>query len=147
MHFLREKNVAVWYKCNVKSAKYKYSTIMSVLKSPTKFWKLKDKSTWRCGGKSVGGIWQQCSLSSNETTCIGTDWYLFLLAAKVLARRCWVKKNQSWALALYFQVRSPLSVHFISMDRYLSSAHLANFKVRSSLNRSKNQWFALGKER
>ena len=55
---------------------------------------------------------------------------------------------QSWALALYFQVRSPLSAHLISMDRYRSSAHLVNFQVRSSLNRSqKNQWFALGKER
>ena len=55
---------------------------------------------------------------------------------------------QSWALALYFQVRSPLSAHFISMDRYRYSAHLAIFQVRSSLNRSqKNQWFALGKER
>ena len=41
-----------------------------------------------------------------------------------------------------------LSVHFISMDHYRSSAHLANFQVRSLLNRSqKNQWFALGKER
>jgi len=41
-----------------------------------------------------------------------------------------------------------LSAHFISMDRYCSSAHLANFQVRSSLNRSqKNQWFALGNER
>ena len=41
-----------------------------------------------------------------------------------------------------------LSAHFISMDHYRSSAHLANFQVRSSLNRSqKNQWFALGKER
>ena len=56
--------------------------------------------------------------------------------------------GQSWALALYLQVRSPLSAHFISMDRYRSSAHLANFQVRSSLNRSKkNQWFALRKER
>ena len=52
---------------------------------------------------------------------------------------------QSWALALYFQVRSPLSDYFISMDRYRSSAHFANFQVRSLLNRSKkNQWFALG---
>jgi len=41
-----------------------------------------------------------------------------------------------------------LSAHFISMDRYRSSAHLANFQVRSSLYRSKKkQWFALGKER
>ena len=41
-----------------------------------------------------------------------------------------------------------LSAHFISMDRYRTSAHLANFQVRSSLYRSrKNQWFALGKER
>ena len=56
--------------------------------------------------------------------------------------------SQSWALALYFQVRSALSAHFISMDRYRSSAHLANFQVCSSLYRSqKNQWFALGKER
>ena len=55
---------------------------------------------------------------------------------------------QSWALALYLQVRSPLSAHFISMDRYRSSAHLANFQVRSSLYRSKKkQWFAVGKER
>ena len=44
--------------------------------------------------------------------------------------------KQTWALALYFQVRSPLSALFISMDRYRSSAHLANFQVRSSLNRS-----------
>ena len=55
---------------------------------------------------------------------------------------------ETWQLALYFQVRSPLSAHFISMDRYRSSAHFANFQVRSSLYRSrKNQWFALGKER
>ena len=40
-----------------------------------------------------------------------------------------------------------LSAHFISMDRYRSSAHLPNFQVRSLLHRShKNQWFALGKE-
>jgi len=45
--------------------------------------------------------------------------------------------SQTWALALYFQVCSPLSAHFISMDRYRSSAHFANFQVRSSLNRSK----------
>ena len=45
--------------------------------------------------------------------------------------------QQSWALALYFQVCSPLSNHFISMDRYCSSAHLTNFQVRSSFNRSK----------
>ena len=44
---------------------------------------------------------------------------------------------QSWALALYFQVRSPLSAHFLSMDRYHSIAHFADFQVRSSLNRSK----------
>ena len=36
----------------------------------------------------------------------------------------------------------------ISMDRYRSSAHFANFQVRSLLNRSqKDQWFALIKER
>ena len=41
-----------------------------------------------------------------------------------------------------------LSAHFISMDRYRSSAHFANFQVRSLLNRSrKNQWFALGKRK
>jgi len=52
-------------------------------------------------------------------------------------------KDQSWALALYFQVRSPLSAHFISMDCYRSSAHFANFQVRSSLNcLQKDQWFA-----
>ena len=55
---------------------------------------------------------------------------------------------QSWELALYFQVPSSLSAHFISMDRYRSSAHLANFQVHSSLYRSqKKQWLALGKER
>jgi len=41
-----------------------------------------------------------------------------------------------------------LSAHFLSMDRYRSIAHFADFQVCSSLNRSKkNQWFALGKER
>ena len=45
--------------------------------------------------------------------------------------------NQSWALALYFQVRSPLCAHFLTKDRYRSSAHFADFQVRSSLNRSK----------
>ena len=38
-------------------------------------------------------------------------------------------KTQTWALALYFQVRSPLSAHFLSMDRYRSIAHFANFQV------------------
>ena len=32
-----------------------------------------------------------------------------------------------------------LSAHFISMDCYRSSAHLAIFQVRSSLNRSKKK--------
>ena len=36
-------------------------------------------------------------------------------------------EKESWALALYIQVRSPLSAHLISMDRYRSSAHMANF--------------------
>ena len=37
-----------------------------------------------------------------------------------------------------------LSARFISMDRYRSIAHFADFQVRSSLNRSqKDQWFAL----
>jgi len=45
--------------------------------------------------------------------------------------------RQTWALALYFQVCSPLSAHFLSMDRYRSIAHFADFQVRSSLNRSK----------
>ena len=41
-----------------------------------------------------------------------------------------------------------LSAHFISMDRYRSIAHFANFQVRSLLNRSQiNQWFPLEKER
>ena len=48
-----------------------------------------------------------------------------------------VKKYQTWALALYFQVRPPLSAHFLSMDRYRSSAHFADLQVRSSLNCSK----------
>ena len=55
--------------------------------------------------------------------------------------------SQSWALALFFQVCSPLCAHFLTKDRYHSSAHFADFQVRSSLNRSKKQWFALGKER
>ena len=51
-------------------------------------------------------------------------------------------KCQTWALALFFQIRSPLSAHFNSMDRYCSIAHFADFQVRSSLNRSrKDQWF------
>ena len=41
-----------------------------------------------------------------------------------------------------------LSAHFLSMDCYRSSAHFADFQVRSSLDCSKKkQWFALGKER
>ena len=55
---------------------------------------------------------------------------------------------QTWALALFFQVPSLLFANFLSMDRYRSIAHFADFQVQSSLNRSKkNQWFALGKER
>ena len=54
---------------------------------------------------------------------------------------------QSWALALFFQVRSLLCAHFLTKDRYRSSAHFADFQVRSSLNCSlEKQWFALGKE-
>jgi len=41
-----------------------------------------------------------------------------------------------------------ISAQFLSMDRYRSIAHFADFQVCSSLNRSqKDQWFALGKER
>ena len=41
-----------------------------------------------------------------------------------------------------------LSAQFLSMDRYRSIAHFADFQVRSLLNHSqKDQWFALGKER
>jgi len=55
---------------------------------------------------------------------------------------------QTWALALFFQIRSPLSAHFNSMDRYPSIAHFADYQVCSLLNRSqKDQWFALIKER
>ena len=39
----------------------------------------------------------------------------------------WYK--QTWALALFFQVRSPLSAHFLSMDRYRSIAHFADFRL------------------
>ena len=46
-------------------------------------------------------------------------------------------RDQSWALALYFQVRSPLSAKFLPMDCYRSIAHFSDFKVRSSLIRSK----------
>jgi len=61
-------------------------------------------------------------------------------------------KYQSWAHDLYFRTRSlfpgSFSAHFISMDRYRSSAHFANFWLSLSLNRSKkNQWFALEKAR
>ena len=34
----------------------------------------------------------------------------------------------------FFQVCSPLSANFISMDRYRSIAHFADFQVRLSLN-------------
>ena len=44
---------------------------------------------------------------------------------------------QSWALTLFFQVRSPLSAQFLSMDRYRSIAHLAHVQNRSLPNRSK----------
>ena len=67
-----------------------------------------------------------------------------------------IRIYQSWALALFFQVCSPLCAHFLTKDRYRSSTHFADFQVRSSLNRSKKtvvrswkrsllklQWFAL----
>jgi len=63
--------------------------------------------------------------------------YVFDLLPHGKVKEALHRYAQSWALALYFQVRSPLSAHFISMDRYCSSAHFANFQVRSSLNRSK----------
>ena len=44
---------------------------------------------------------------------------------------------QSWALALIFQVRSPLCAHFLTKDRYRSSAPFADFQVPSLLNHSK----------
>ena len=44
---------------------------------------------------------------------------------------------QSWAFALFFQLCSPLSAQFLSMDGYHSITHFADFQVRSSLNRSK----------
>ena len=37
----------------------------------------------------------------------------------------------------FFQVRSPLSAHFLTKDRYRSSAHFADFQVCSLLNRTK----------
>jgi len=52
---------------------------------------------------------------------------------------CYIYIHQTWALALYFQVRSLLSAHFLSMDPYRSNAHFADFQVRSSLNRSKKK--------
>ena len=56
--------------------------------------------------------------------------------------------TQTWALALFFQVRSPLSAQFLPRDRYSSTAHFEDFQVRSSLNRSQtDQWFALRKAR
>ena len=47
--------------------------------------------------------------------------------------------NQRWDPELGTRSLFPglLSAHFILMDPYRSSAHLANFQVRSSLNRSK----------
>ena len=44
--------------------------------------------------------------------------------------------HQRTSQNLISSVRSERSALFISMDRYRSSAHLANFQVRSSLNRS-----------
>jgi len=61
---------------------------------------------------------------------------------ELLAKIC----VQSWTLVLFFQVCFPLCAHFLTKDCYRSSAHFADFQVCSSLNRSKKQWFALGKE-
>jgi len=53
--------------------------------------------------------------------------YSALLFEKIL-----IGLYQSWALALFFQVRSPLNFY-----PWITIAHFANFQVRSSLNRSK----------
>jgi len=70
------------------------------------------------------------------------------LQAKASSNFKYQKSNQSWALALFFKVRSSLSAQFLPMDHYRSTAHFADFQIRSSLNRSQtDQWFALRKER
>ena len=60
-----------------------------------------------------------------------------------LFQHIWI--HQRWALALFFP--GLLSAQFLTMDRYRSITHFADFQVCSSLHRSqKDQWFALGKE-
>ncbi len=52
-------------------------------------------------------------------------------------------KNQSWALAHFFEVRYQLPTQFFPLDRWRSCVHFLNFPFRSSLKRSSlNQWFA-----
>jgi hypothetical protein len=66
------------------------------------------------------------------------------LAKVKFTKKCWSANCQSWALALFYQVRSPLIAQLFSVDRYRSIAHFLDFQVRSSLNRSqKDQEFAL----
>ena len=83
---------------------------------------------------------------SVHVSCIQKHNLLTLRFKKHIGNTLCFSKCHSWALALFFQVCSLLSAHFLSMDCYRYS-HFANFQVRSSLNRSQiNQWFTLKKE-
>ena len=80
--------------------------------------------------------------------------YMYLISTGTMTESCSVKTVMYLANGmLYTELGAlsffpgSLSAQFLSMDRYRSIAHFADFQVLSSLNRSKkNQWFALGKE-
>ena len=56
---------------------------------------------------------------------------------KILSCKLFLKHLLLSELGTRSLFQGSLSAHFISMDCYRSSAHFANFQVRSSLNRSK----------
>ena len=83
-------------------------------------------------------FWLLLMLATTFATTLKTD----ITRQNTFFKNNFVPIYQTWALALFFQIRSPL----ILIPR-IDIAHFADFQVRSSLNRSKKkQWFALRKE-
>ena len=68
--------------------------------------------------------------------------------SKMRRRGTWQDKRSISEGQLFSELgaRSPLSVQFLSMDRYRSIAQFADFQVSSSLNRSKKNCGLLSEE-
>ena len=93
-----------------------------------------------CNIDSVRQIWGEwCSCSIRQKL----SWVLIYVLQH--SPHLWLSQSIFRPGHLLFFSRS---THFLSMDRYHSIAHFADFQVRSSFKRSqKSKCFALGKER